>query len=810
MNNTTKVLAAVAALAFVVGVFPAAHATANANFGTQVTKTSREFTPTVTDIGAITGIDGFRYDADTADAHYDDVIVLDANNNAGGAADRNDLVLATSGYGTTSLGQLIKTSQNLIAGVSAADASTLTAFYVDLNENTFYDGGDAVILCNGGSVVATTDASGSWCIYLTTYGSHAVGSFVKTGDAVLVGQNSLVTSFGGAAHLVFFASQDSTDFNGLDHPGDQLWLTPVAPSSNNLLPLYSIELFGGTLGHQVMTTDSSFALSIRNTSGGSFSSDPDVFRCSASTSTNLFDDVIILDADNSGDVGQNDIVLASAGYQGTHPGQLITDAMTALIQNCNSASGNQIDTQSFDEGYGVDVNQNNKYDSGDGVLFGPDCSTGTADTSTWCIYLTKMGTHMPGTFVRTGDDVLVGSKSLVGVPSGSVDVDDDGQLLWFDSANTDNTFDPTEHPADRLWFDVPDWASDKDTLPAYAIEIYGGTFGHQVQPSDSDFTLTTHQNGADNNIDLNGITWFRNDAATSDNFFDDQIILDTSNTGSSAPVQDDLVVASSGYQGKQVGDLIKTSDTVLTTATYGACSSSQQTCAGADVFLYVIDANENNVYDTSDGVIMCDQSGLTTASAFATTSSNWCIYLTKFGSKNPGDFVRVGDDVVTGASQLPGNPGGVAGNLNDGVNDLGEFIWFDCQNNNEFLAIEDGCDFAWIDPMHVGGVTYPPLFSLRAYGDFSNVPGGGGNPNVSSTSTSSTSTSGTSTTSTSTTGTSMTSTSSSMTSTSGTMTSGTSEVVNPGQTTTTTTPGLELVALVGALGAALVLVRRKL
>jgi hypothetical protein len=156
-------------------------------------------------------------------------------------------------------------------------------------------------------------------------------------------------------------------------------------------------------------------------------------------------------------------------------------------------------------------------------------------------------------------------------------------------------------------------------------------------------------------------------------------------------------------------------------------------------------------------------------------------------------LVRNGDDVVTGNTQTPTDT------------TKGHFMFFDSQNGNSFLAVEDAGDYAWFAPFATSTPVYVPLYSVRAFGDFASVPAGGAGGSGTGGSNSNSNSNSNSTSQSS----SHSSSSSSMAPTP------TSETLNPGQTTTAapkggSTPGFELVALVGALAVALVLVRRKL
>ena len=782
MNTHSKLLAASLVLVLGIAALPSVNAAASAQYGSQVLKDSREFTPTMTLVNGGTDLVGaqcYRYDADTADNHFDDVVVLETDGAGDSAPARNDLVIATSGYDGTTLGGVLKAANIHIVGVTPDQSCTVgSVWFIDVNENAFYDDGDSIIACSGAAIAATGAADvGDWCIYLSKLGSKAAGSFVKTGDAVLVGQASLQNDLSAATpapQLVFFNSQASTgDFAPLDHPGDLFWVDVIGNAADgSVLPLYSVQLFGGTFGHQVLASDPAFTLTVtKDTIGGGTPSTLSICRFNAGTATNYFDDVFVLDSSDkgcaAGNAHQNDLVIATGGFDTTKVGQIVSDSMTALEGETDM--GQTADTSDI---YVYDTNENSKYDSGDGMLIGNDCTVGTGAT-TFCIYLTKVGSHAAGSLVRTNDDVLVGSKGLVDTGQTILGT---GNVLWFNAIQTTTTaFDAFEHPQDRLWLDPDGVAGDGDSVPLFAIELFGGTFGHQVQSSDNDFTLNTNSGGS---IAMTAMEWYRCDAATADNPFDDVFVLGTSG-GTTAIAQDDLVIATGGYDGTHVGDLVKASNLLLI-----GCTQTK----GLGPHLFTVDSNENSFYDEGDAVLACK-----TGTFVATSASDWCVYLTKLGSKTAGMLVRNGDDVVTGNTQTPTDT------------TKGHFMFFDSQNGNSFLAVEDAGDYAWFAPFATSTPVYVPLYSVRAFGDFASVPAGGAGGSGTGGSNSNSNSNSNSTSQSS----SHSSSSSSMAPTP------TSETLNPGQTTTAapkggSTPGFELVALVGALAVALVLVRRKL
>lgn len=799
MNNTSKVLVASLALALAFVAMPTTAQT-SAMYGTQVLKETREFTPTMLIVEDLAGAAWFRHNADTETNAFDDVIVLETDAGADGEPERNDLVIATSGYDGSQLGKVLKASQDEIVGATLDTGTVGSVWYVDVNENGFYDAGDGVIACSGAVAVAATNLD-DWCIYLTKVGSNNAGSFVRSGHPVLVGQVSLVTDASTDAQLVRYASADPLDvFNPLDHPGDLMWLdvTGAVALDGETLPLYAIELYGGTMGRQVMVGDAAFTITVEDLTALT------IYRCDAGTATNHFDDVIILEASGDVAVSQNDVVLATSGYAGTQLGKIVTDAMTQLITSCatpKDATGTTADVSS------VDVNENGRFDAEDGILLGTDCTAATGD-GTFCIYLTKIGNNAVGSFVRTNHDVIVGQADLVGALV-------TGDVLFFDPQNTGLDFNANEFPDQRLWIEGPAPLVATDTVPLFAVEVFGGQMGRIVTAASNDFTLTLSESLMFDGTDF---AILRYNAATADNLFDDVIVADLDASGDAS--QNDFVLATSGYAGTKLGAPITDAMTQLDGKTPNTCYNdvgagdcSPVGAGGLEVAFFFVDNNENGFYDTADSVILCGMDGTdfdpllaTTGQVIATNAADFCIYMTKHGSHNAGSFVRSGHDVLV-------SQGDLAIIFSDDATVVhGLFSYYDPSNTPAFNPTEFDNTFAWFIPFDFAE-DFVPLYAIRAYGDFSKVPTGGGQDPVTpaTTVTPTTPTDVTPVTPTDVTPVSPTG----VTPTPPTVTPPT--MTPPTQTTDgdddddgAGAPGFELVALVAALGVALVLVRRKL
>jgi hypothetical protein len=232
-------------------------------------------------------------------------------------------------------------------------------------------------------------------------------------------------------------------------------------------------------------------------------------------------------------------------------------------------------------------------------------------------------------------------------------------------------------------------------------------------------------------------------------------------------------------QGKAAGTLVGDSDTV---------EKATASVAADDLGLLFADVNNNGRYDLNDQVYLSTSATTLVAStASASGTGAWTLRLTAAGGKAAGTLVFASDsDFVSynAAVLATGAP---------------SWVFFDADNT---ATLTTG-DVVYETPIAVLINQVYPQYSVRISGTPTASgpnPGGNPNPGTSMTSTSSTGTNSTmSSTSHSGTGSTMSSTSHSGTGSTGSSSSGKSK-----------TPGFELVALVGALGAALILVRRKL
>lgn len=816
MNNKTTLVFVAATLTF------AGFATlVTADYGDFVTQESSEWTVTLTDVDDFDCL--VRHNAGTASNFYDDVFVLDIDCDTD--IEQYDVVLATEGYDGTAVGELVADDMTLLLAGTTTDYG-FDVVRADADEDGRVDADDFVFACDTASGgVEATDASftGDLCIALTDAGELSAGDLVRTGDDVL--DDWFEADEGGYddAQICIFDADGDGAFQG-EEDSDLMWLVDVAGGDcdEDVLPINSIEIWGDGLNFGTIVTEGSSAFTgtlkvdlgdlahaCLDENGPATCTEIRVFRHAAGTASNFFDDVVIYDLDGSTDITQYDIVLASSGYDGSAVGELVSDDMTLLLGDdegsffcdvtivtvgagaCNSADADSGTFQTFV----YDVNEDGTYNTDDTVVFCAAAAPADNDPATlvevvataasaggaFCIYLTSYSDAEAGEFVRTGDDILddfAGDEFALG---------DDAQIVYYDS-DSNSIFDGES--SDRLWIDLTG-AGLGDTVPRYSIELFGESseFGMQVGGDSDDFVLRLTQLDS-----VDGIGVVRHNAGTASNFFDDVFVLEVGGPDYADGVieQFDLVIATQGYDGTEVGGLIEDDMTLLQGSD---CATDADTeCLSSEVV--IIDANEDDVYSDEDYVFICDSD--TFAVTVASFTGDFCIAMTEAGDLSPGDLVRTGDDVF---NDFEGQEWSTDFDPSDAT-----FCFYDA-DNDESGFFEGDEDLAWLDPNDLTDCddAVVELYNVQLYGDFSTVPGGGGGV----TTRTNTATSTVTNTSTNTTSVTNTVSTSGVPPTTGVNPTG-SDSGSETDDDNNSTPGFELVALVAALGVALILVRRKL
>lgn len=786
MNNTNKLL--LVALFLAVFAFAPLSGAQNAGsmYGTQVLTTSGEFRPDLdagVDIGdddnadPATDLSMIWSDGEDDEIFTDDLLLLDIDDD--GDASRYDLVIATDGYDDTASGELVQSGmidlQNL-----AFDEVEMFCSYADVNENGFLDEEDFVYLTTaafGESLDATATGGAAFTVRLTENDDGEFGSWVRTVHddfddyADLVGDDvdEANDDDGDSDNICEFAFYDSGNDDEFEGGSDRGYVVLAGGvGAGDPVPLYSVVVFGSDLGTLTSTDSQDFSPEVLELDDWTAL---EVVRYEAGTDDNAGDDVYAVNTGTGGGsdsvFSQDDLIISTGGFGGSAVGDLITLGDSLLIGEGDSDGVNLLH---------ADVDENGEFNTGD-FLFACDSATLIAtDADDFCIRITDTDGGDAGTRVRTGDDDLDDWED------NTDDIGAVAEVCFFDSDN-DGDFDGGD---DLLFLDA-DGCTDGDLVELHSIWLFGEgqTFGTSFGAGDESFVPSlTDDDDASIDVDSgSGCDVLRHDAGTDEDFFDDVFVGDVDCDG--AIGQYDLVIASAeGYGGPALGDLISLEDELLLDGSEASIDS--------DVFF--VDANEDGIYNEGDWVIVCDDEAVGDNAGLGNTDENdFCIRMTDTDGGDAGTLVRTGDDDLSDWEDEVDDE-------SDGAFELqGEIAFYDSDNDGEFEGDEDG-DLLFLTPQELVDGGRVPQYSLRLWGDFSQIPDQSGS--FSSTSSSSTVTDTT---------TSSSSSSSSSSSTSVPVPPGGSDSGSETESDDdNSTPGFELVALVGALAVALVLVRRKL
>jgi hypothetical protein len=816
MNDTNKLL--------LVGMFLAVFAfaplgnaqNAGSMYGTQVLTTSGEFRP---DLDAGTPLDGdmtiFRADADDDSTFADDVIVLDTDND--GDVSQYDIILTSDGFDDTASGDLVESSNIDLLNLDFVEVD-VNCVYADVNDNDFFDEEDYLYLVSdlndrrGVNTDPAVDTPDGWyeelervqtiaaddaeddgvpetTIRLTPNDGGEFGSLVRTTDddyqdyADNVNDDASDAGQDGAAddvcEFAFYDSENDDEFEG---DADRAYLVfEGGVGGGDPVPLYSVVVFdgsseGGELGELTSSDSADFSpelTEIDEVTSGAI----DVVRYDVDTPDDGFDDVFALDLDASGDLSQYDLVIATDGLDGVEVGEVVGLGDSLLLDEGVATGATWT--------LWADVDENGDYSSGDWIYVCGQgelvpTSGGDAAADPFCVRLTDTDGGDAGTLTRTGDDDVQDWEEFDDLD----EFDGTADACFWDDDN-DGEF---EGGNDLLFMDVADGDCDGEVVDLYDIALFGGTFGAQFGLGDEDYvpTLNEHQDGdAGPDADDEDCGILRHYAGTDEDLADDVFVMDID--CDSEITKDDLVIATGeSYGGPDVGDLISLDNELLLDGVANGDADEYS----SEVFF--TDVNEDLVYNEGDWVWICEggDSGTILENILRRTDAerNFCIRMTDTDGGDAGSITRTGDDDVNDWTNQAGvtsdeeafNEEYSFGGAAEGMSPC----FFDQDSDGEFHS-EDG-DLLFFIPADCDDGIRVPQYSLRLWGDFGIIPDQDGNTSTSSSSTSSSSTS------------------SSSTSTSGTVSD--DETDEPGNDT----PGFELVALVGALAVALILVRRKL
>jgi hypothetical protein len=489
--------------------------------------------------------------------------------------------------------------------------------------------------------------------------------------------------------------------------------------------------------------------------------------------------VNMLDFGVVGDVSDNCVILNTTGAsdavsnfdirvtpcQGKAAGTLIGDADTVE----KTAPGATALVAGTRVAY-ADVNNNGRYDFGDYVYLttgtAPNLHASTSNTQ-FTVRLTAAGGFAAGTFVYAGNADIVSYGGAATTLTSSV--------AWFDH---DLSASGAFTSGDNAYL-VPAAATlaSGSLFPLNSVRLnsgnVAGSFGTQTAVGHRDHIVVSSASAGVVIEAANSI--LRLNLGVANDINDDCIVANMD--GGSAVTNFDIRLTP--CQGKAAGTLISDADTVEKQASVVAGS--------ANVRVFYADVNNNGRYDAGDYVYIVENSAAAPTTLLAPNAAltQYTVRLTPAGGKAAGTIVFAGDSdfVSYGSSVL---------NVNAGAFET--FSWFDADLSSGTFTLGDSAYLSQGAGAVLGTGQLFPLNAVRLGG-----PAIVANPGSGSTTTTTTSAPTTTTTAAPTT-----------TTTAPTTTAAPTTTTTGGASEPTKTPGFELVALIAALGAALVLVRRKL
>ncbi|MEK6986092.1 MAG: hypothetical protein AABX89_06905 [Candidatus Thermoplasmatota archaeon] len=757
------------------------------NFGTQVNSGQPDFIPTAKkafaaddkdnsplivlrkELGDPSQVidDGFYLDLEVRDAtptlDFEDIRLTPIAGKVSGSfivdvdtMEKGAVTVATDCYRLASTG-----TQTYSAAVIGACVQIIRLVYADVNNNGRYDTADQVYLTTSATGLAPTVSVTSWTLRLTPAGTFAAGTMVFASDADFTGYNAAVTAF---------VSGYIVDFEGGRH---DLVFSQIA--RNALIPQYSLRVknndAAGAFGTQVKLGDADHVPATSQTAGVVVEAANTLLRIGFGVSTEITDDCIIANLDGGAVVSNFDIRLTPC--QGKAAGTFIADTDTVEKQGPLTAASANV------RAFYADVNNNARYDAGDAVYLVENSAAPpttllapNAALTQYTVRLTAIGGKAAGTIVFSGDaDFTSYATAVVALNAGAFET-----FSWFD-ADLSGGF--TTGDAPYLAPGTTAVLGVGKLLPLNAIRLGttnpAGGFGSQVNLGATDFRPTIQliaDPDGGGGLAAGAPVFLRATLGDSAVITDDCIYASFVNQGAATFQLDTFDVRLTECQGKKAGTLVKDTDTIEKMAVGTGVAAEAHRLA-------VADAKPDASYKLDDYVYIV------------------------IGAATP----NLRDSTAPGAYSLRllNNPGGIAGTFVRAADlDYQAFQTGAPTNANFLLSFFDKDlsgtptegDLFYLAASFAGfGTTGPelvPRYSIRLGGDYGSLPAAV----VPSASSSASASSAPATTA--------------PTTAPATSAPATQPATQAPTSTGPATPGLGLVALVAALGVALVVARRRL
>ncbi|MBI2077297.1 MAG: hypothetical protein HYT80_02845 [Euryarchaeota archaeon] len=629
-----------------------------AGFGTQVKFGESDFIPTIDAVVALAASGGtggtvLYVDFGLSGDPRDDTVYLNTGTIGTASVTKDDIRL-TKGPASQAAGSVVTQNDQTETNAAVGSAATAVGFrYADVNQNSRYDENDYVYLTAGADAneIRATTGSTQWTIRLTTTPGGAPGTFVFAAEKDLVDYPGTAGTGSITANFALF-NKDRSD-PGVSTveaftDGDRLYIARGSPSAGqtSTIPLYSIRLAGdtGQFGTQVKYGESDFIVKKDGVSQGTTST---VAVIGVDFGGGGTVDQFAFYADQTATTGsqtvaKNDIRLTK-GPAAQAPGTLV---LTTETQESGAAG-----TATAASCWFADLDTNGVYNPGDYVYLSSATSgtmVATTSLTAFTIRLTMADTFQPGTLVKTTDADFTTWKSSATDPTETGGFADCGWVLFNRDLSTGGTATDLGAftPGDRIYFEGSTAGITTTTngglIALGSVRIYAdtGQFGSVAGLGASDF-IPTMKLPAGSDFEM-----IRYDGGTTDSITDDTFVVDVDSGACSSTTcieKDDIVLATEGFGGKKVGDLIKTDDVTLIGK--GAEVTGEQ-------FVYA-DVNHNGRYDGGDWVYLSNSASAIVATTNTAGTYSLRLTDTENGKYKAGSMVKSGDsDLIAWGSSV--------------------------------------------------------------------------------------------------------------------------------------------------------------
>ncbi len=703
MNNTTKLLTAALVFVFVLSAIPTASA-ATLGYGTQVKLGDPDYVPTVKEATGILlqGAAAFIHYSNDATTLDEDFYAFDVD--ASGGLSAYDIVVAAGSASHYPVGTVLPNPlDTLYAGANpGGQGGTVTAFVYALDMgatgNGFYDLGDVVYACDTAATVHASNAAGTvFCLQLSGTGA---GKILTISDDVtgLNTRTKLTAANQGfnaaAAQFAFYDVDGDGLFKG--KAGELAWFTPIDVAVGGLVPQFSVRVFGATFGSQVKLGDSDYVPTVKEATG-ILLQDANAFIHYSNDATTLDEDFYAFDVNDDGLLSAYDIVVAAGSASHYPVGTVLPNPLDTLYAGANPG-GQGGTVTAFVYALDMGATGNGFYDLGDVVYACDTAATVHASNAAGTVFCLQLSGTGAGKILTISDDVT-GLNTRTKLTAANQGFNAAAAQFAFYDVDGDGLF--KGKAGELAWFTPIDVAVG-GLVPQFSVRVFGATFGSQVKLGDSDYVPTVKEATGILLQDANAFIHYSNDATTLD---EDFYAFDVNDDGLLSAY--DIVVAAGSASHYPVGTVLPNP---LDTLYAGANPGGQGGTVTAFVYALDMGATGNGFYDLGDVVYACDTAATVHASNAAGTV--FCLQLSGTGA---GKILTISDD-VTGLNTRTKLTA-----ANQGFNAAAaQFAFYDVDGDGLFKG--KAGELAWATPAAITAGATVTQFSVRLFGDAATLP----------------------------------------------------------------------------------------